>query len=446
MPETIAIADIIVEDRVRKEMGDIDALCNSIKEFGLIQPITISRAVTTAVGDTTDGKALPRLVAGGRRLSACKRLGWITLQHGRDFIWREEESDLRRKSVEIEENLRRKELSWQEQVAGKQRLLELMQSIHGAPTQGGGLTREQRASGLGTGFGVNRLAAMLGESPATTSKDLEIASMLKAVPTLAAADTKESAFRKARILATVVTMSLLQKAKSIVGTEKDSAPKEWLLFEGDFRDNIDKIPAESIDLIYTDLPFGANLSQMSKHDKGVVGYSDTRDGIVGSLRDLLHESYRILRPDRYAVFFFGFNYYTELITALQSEGFAVNPVPVVWFKHTRSTENPNTRYANAYDPAIVAMKGSPCFIRPGQTNVIEAPPVPSVDRMQIAQQPVDLVTRFLLDMTAEGATVVDLMAGSGTTGIACVKAKRKVIMFEREPAACAIIKARMGSI
>jgi len=441
--ETISITDIQVSDRIRSEMGDIDALCNSIKEFGLIQPVVLSRA-GNSTGDSDSNTVLPILVAGGRRLAAAKRLGWITLKHGRDFIWREEEDDLRRKSVEIEENLRRKELTWQEQVAGKQRLLTLMQSIHGAPSQGGGLTREQRAAGTGTGFGVNKLAAMLGESSATTSKDLEIASMLKALPTLASADTKESAFRKARIIATIAVMSLANKARAaIIG---EPTPKEWTLYEGPFQDNIAKVDSESVDLVYTDLPFGANLAQMSKHDTGVVGYSDTRDGIVGSLRDLLHESYRILRPDRFAVFFFGFNYYSELITALESEGFAFNPVPVVWFKRTRSTESPNTRYANAYDPAIVAMKGSPVFIRPGQTNVIEIAPVTSSERMQIAQQPIELVTRFLQDMTSENALIVDLMAGSGTTGVAAIKAKRRVIMFEREPSACAIIKARMGAL
>jgi site-specific DNA-methyltransferase (adenine-specific) len=125
-------------------------------------------------------------------------------------------------------------------------------------------------------------------------------------------------------------------------------------------------------------------------------------------------------------------------------GFKVNVVPFVWFKNSRSTENPNTRYGNSYDPAIIAMKGSPSFIKPGGQNFFSWPQPTGADKLQIAQQPVELVTRFLQDMVVPGATVCDLTAGSGTTGVAAVKFGCKVIMFEREPEACTIIKARMG--
>jgi site-specific DNA-methyltransferase (adenine-specific) len=185
---------------------------------------------------------------------------------------------------------------------------------------------------------------------------------------------------------------------------------------------------------------------MSRHNSAVVSYPDGRDDITGGLISAAKESYRILRPDRFGVFFFGFNYYKELLSALQGAGFRANPVPVIWFKHTRSTENPNTRYANAYDPAIVAMKGSPVFIRPGQANVIDMPAVTPSERIQIAQQPVALVEKFIRDMVAPGALVVDLMAGSGTTGVAALQCKCRVILFEREPAACAVIKARLGAL
>lgn len=63
MEKKLAIADIKVRNRVRKDMGDIDALAHSIKEVGLLQAITV----------TKEGN---QLVCGGRRLAAAKRLGW----------------------------------------------------------------------------------------------------------------------------------------------------------------------------------------------------------------------------------------------------------------------------------------------------------------------------------------------------------------------------------
>lgn len=175
-----------------------------------------------------------------------------------------------------------------------------------------------------------------------------------------------------------------------------------------------------------------------------IDYQDGRDLIVGRLKEIARESYRILKQDRYAVFWFGFNYYSELILALEEAGFKVNRVPFIWMKNSRSTENPNTRYGNSYDPAIIAMKGSPSFIRPGMQNFFSFAQPIGANKLQIAQQPVELVTRFLQDMVVPKATVCDLMAGSGSTGVAAVKFGCKAIMFEKEPEACAIIKARMG--
>ena len=432
-PTELSITTIENSQRIRKEYGDIAALAASIKDVGLIQPIVLAHDINNFQ---------PKLLAGGRRLAALKALGYTTLKHRNadgtgEFIWNNEQDELRRRSIEIEENLKRKELTWQEQVEGKAKLLALMESIYGRANTG------RPAAGSIPGFGVNKLAAMLGETPAQTSKDLRVAEMVRLVPSLATSPTKESAFRTLSITASIAQM---QRGAPKIVPGATMKPKLWTLYEGDFNASVAGIKDGTVDLLYTDLPFGVDLSKMSSHSMGVVGYSDTRQEIVSSLTTISIQSFRILHNDRYAVFFFGFNYYTELCEALRGAGFGISPVPVVWYKHTRSTENPNTRYANAYDPAIVAWKGSPVFMRPGQTNVIDILAVTQGTKLQIAQQPVELVERFILDMTAPGALVVDFCAGSGTTGVASVKNNRRVVLFEREPAACTIIKARLGAM
>jgi ParB-like nuclease domain len=59
---TMAISDIKVGKRIRKEMGDLKALAESIEDLGLLNPITV------------DERGCLR--AGARRLAACKQLGW----------------------------------------------------------------------------------------------------------------------------------------------------------------------------------------------------------------------------------------------------------------------------------------------------------------------------------------------------------------------------------
>jgi ParB-like chromosome segregation protein Spo0J len=62
MSEKIAIADIIIGDRHRKDMGDLDGLAKSIAELGLLHNIVVT--------------ADKLLIAGERRLKACQLLGW----------------------------------------------------------------------------------------------------------------------------------------------------------------------------------------------------------------------------------------------------------------------------------------------------------------------------------------------------------------------------------
>lgn len=61
----IKISEIIVENRARKYYDSLDPLERSIENLGLLQPI----------GITTDMK----LIFGGRRLRACKNLGWTSI-------------------------------------------------------------------------------------------------------------------------------------------------------------------------------------------------------------------------------------------------------------------------------------------------------------------------------------------------------------------------------
>src|SRR5271163_1104636 len=92
-PESLSLSQVIVEGRVRQDMGDIDELCNSIREVGLIQPIVLTRDY--------------RLVAGERRLRALRKLSVPMLIHAKTFIFSDEVDDVKLKAIECEENLKR---------------------------------------------------------------------------------------------------------------------------------------------------------------------------------------------------------------------------------------------------------------------------------------------------------------------------------------------------
>ena len=92
----VPINDIKVKKRLRKEMGDISALADSMKRFGQISPILITKKNV--------------LIAGGRRLEAAKTLGWTSI----NAITTEIPDELSKLEYELEENIQRRDFTREE--------------------------------------------------------------------------------------------------------------------------------------------------------------------------------------------------------------------------------------------------------------------------------------------------------------------------------------------
>ena len=89
----VPIEDIKVKKRIRKEMGDISALAESMKRFGQISPILITKKNV--------------LIAGGRRLEAARSLGWTNI----NAVLAEIPDELTKLEYEVEENIQRRDFT-----------------------------------------------------------------------------------------------------------------------------------------------------------------------------------------------------------------------------------------------------------------------------------------------------------------------------------------------
>jgi DNA modification methylase/ParB-like chromosome segregation protein Spo0J len=432
LSDELSIDSVVVGDRVRKDFGNIDELANSIREVGLIQPIVLTRDL--------------RLVAGERRLRALHKIGVTTLLHGKLFIYNDEQDELKLQAMEIEENVKRQNFTWQEQIIAKKRLLEVLQKIHGVARPG----YPSRSDTLGitsAGFGINKLASLLGESNAQTSKDIELAALIEQVPQLRAAETKEAARRQVALATSVITAQL-QQAKNPPKTEQ-----KWSLYEGDFIVNsVNSCEANSMDMVIVDPPYGADTSGMGPNSKVLLAkpFKDSLAPTNIILSHLAEQSYRVLRANTFACFFFDFVLYRDLIEQLVDKGFDVDIVPLIWIKNTVINTSPYTRYGRSYEPILIARKGEPKLMRPSQRDVISVQNVITTGLQEKkyyqAQKPVELIEKLILDMCVPGGTVVDFCAGSGTTGVAALKNGRRAVLFEKDSMACDIIKARLGAL
>ena len=92
----VKLPDITVQDRARQDFGDLEALKESIKAKGILQPITLTSDLV--------------LLAGGRRFQACTDLGLESIP----AILRDSSDLLDSKEIELMENVFRKDFTWQE--------------------------------------------------------------------------------------------------------------------------------------------------------------------------------------------------------------------------------------------------------------------------------------------------------------------------------------------
>lgn len=103
----IDIDQIKIKNRVRKDLSDLDNLKDSLKRYGLLNPITVT--------------ADYNLITGHRRLEAAKQLGWTTI----NAIVVPVDDEVTKLEMELEENTQRKDFTDAELLEGYKRLEKL---------------------------------------------------------------------------------------------------------------------------------------------------------------------------------------------------------------------------------------------------------------------------------------------------------------------------------
>ena len=103
----VKIDDIKIKKRVRQNLGDMDALKESLRMYGLLNPITLN--------DNNE------LIAGERRLQAAKALGWTNI----NAVVLSNITPAEQLELELEENNQRKEFTKEELLEGYRRLERL---------------------------------------------------------------------------------------------------------------------------------------------------------------------------------------------------------------------------------------------------------------------------------------------------------------------------------
>jgi ParB family chromosome partitioning protein len=103
----IQITDIKVKRRVRKDLGNLEPLKDSMRRYGLLNPVTLN--------------SKKELIAGGRRLESAKQLGWTSI----NAIIVDTKDEITQLEMELEENTQRADFSNEDLLSGYEKLERL---------------------------------------------------------------------------------------------------------------------------------------------------------------------------------------------------------------------------------------------------------------------------------------------------------------------------------
>lgn len=393
---TLPVSSIVVDpDRFREATGDMEGLATSLLRFGQLQPIVVDEN--------------NHLIAGLRRLTAHQMNGMATIL----AVYRDDMDELMKKEIELEENIQREQMTWQERNKAVAQLDAIKRKRDPNWTQ----AQTAAAAGLG---GQNRV-----------SDAIKLENAMKLFPELAKAKDVTQALSWLKTKATQIGRVI--EVKNSPETFASIEERIWL---GDSCELILKVPDESFHAIITDPPFGLDYDKRTAGSEGSTlnSYTDDADSYRRILA-MAPEMFRTLKPSGWVVFFYGMSWHTEVQTVFTKAGFTVDPLPVIWDRSDGRTftNRPDHYFNRGYDVALFGFKGDPKIAVTGGTNVLRIPPVTAAEREFLVERPIELYAELIRRLTIRGETVADFFAGSGSCPAAAASLERNFFACELNP-------------
>lgn len=422
--DLVDLKDIVVGDRLREEYDSsehsIVQLCDSIREHGLIHPIVLRRQDNA-------------LVAGGRRYRA------FTLLRDEDpekfskvpVNYLDDLPDHELRALELEENLQRKSMTWQEYAKAIRDVHKLKVSRAGAKGEKWG----QRQTGQLLGHSVAQVnyaikvatALDRGELKSATSFSDAIAKLIKAKEDEAIAESARRATptkkdgpsftapREDNPLAKLLAGEKVEKPAA--PTSLTEVPLSSMLFQGDCIEWMRGQQGNKFDHIVTDIPYGIdmkNLEDMAGHDR-VVAEHDVVEN-VALMAPFLEAAFHILKPTGYLLFFYDLAHHEKLVTAATKAGFKVQRWPLIWIKeHPCKNGAPQLNWTKTYEPIFVARMPEACLNDPQPRAHFAAEGLTEKRAQSNPFAKPFTVVRWLLQAVGyQGQTIYDPFAGGGS--------------------------------
>lgn len=467
--ERFPIANIIIPASRQREKAEADqALLTSMEQHGLFNPLVIH----------ADG----RLVAGERRLDAAKRLGW---QHIDVRIF-ENLPPLEATLIELQENLARKQLSWQEEAkaialyhrmrteafpgwtqlgtandvglsqAAISKYLTVAEGlldsnadkaaeVAGCQTLSGAFNLLQARAERALIAAQNRglVAATIAEAvlpivPPNATREERTAALLGAIEVRGLAEktveqlvAEEDKFKQARI------------AEAALAAEKQKEAVDDLVLNVDFLDWAESYSGPRFDVLHVDFPYGKNYSGAGTRRTGKAHiaprYADDPDIYLGLVEGFLQLQDNFVHPTAHCLFWFDMSYYSWTIEQFEAAGWKlVQPFPLIWTKGYQGVaSDPRRRPRHCYETALLFSRGDRKLVRLDKDHyecLVD-------EKLHMNQKPFKMLQHFLSMLVDEHTDVLDPTCGSASALVAARQLKaNRVLGLELDPANAEVAK------
>lgn len=342
-------------------------LRESLFTYGLIHAIVVTRG--------------HELVAGFRRLSQCRELGWthITAQYLDEI-----HEDLR-EEIEFEENERRQDLTWLEHHDALMRLHE---------------RRKERDPS----WTASKTAEAANTVPRDVSEHMTV-ERYKDNPRVAGADNFNKAYREAKRL------QEREAADAWNVHNSDSETYASPIIEADFHEWARVYEGPPFNFLHCDFPYGIN-SQASTTNPS--GYDDRPEVYWELIKTLGLELDRFCAPSAHMIFWCSAN--IELASNTfhllkMINGFTWDEVPLIWMKSDGKGIAPDSlrRFRRSYELAFFGWRGDRKLIRL-KDNIVSA----QSDDSHPHAKPVVALQHFFEGLIDSNTRLLDPTCGAGS--------------------------------
>lgn len=456
IPNEIDINLIEEGERGRTEYTRVEELSQSIHDNGLVQPIVLV-PLPDGFEQIEDGElAYSRygLDAGGRRLRACKLLGYKTLYHaatsepGRPgFVLKGEDqaTPLKRLFTEIAENLDREDLPWRDEIALLTKAWRLTK--HNADSVGERILMRDFGASIGVGYHDLQAAVIVHDDLILHPERYKDCPGIRAAYTIKLkheADelTKMAAVRSITFAPLKTGQVVLQDEVSEVQAQDESKPGVTVpltesFFNHDAHEFMRSLPAAKFDHIITDPDYGVSVERLTASTAGAVSgvHQTTVSESLGDMSRFIRESFRLIKGQGFLVFWYDLDHHEKLQTMATDAGFAVQRWPLIWHKTDyRSNAAPQFNFTKNIEYAMVCRKPNAVLVK-GQNSSIYQCATGNVTRElgHPFAKPYELWQWIYSACCLKGQSVYDPFVGRGSSAIAAVKWGLRPVGSETNP-------------